>query len=137
MIVYLRGTVLSVTEPEIIGSQGTKIQHVVVQHSWNDNAKYNKYACVDILGEERIKNMAIKPQEEVELAIDINARMGNAGRWFNSITAFSVERDKKNFHFYENNKQRVAVVPSLTPNPYPVGEGNGKPEGEGDDEVPF
>ena len=113
MIVYLRGTILSVSDPETVGSQGTKIQRVVIQHAWNENGKYNKYAMVDILGEDKIKNMALKPQEEVEMAIDINARMGTGGRWFNSITAFAVERNKKKFHFYENNRQRDAVVPNM------------------------
>lgn len=113
MIIYLRGTILSVSEPETVGSQGTKIQHVVMQHAWDESGKYNKYAVMDILGEDRIKSMALKPQEEVEMAIDINARMGNEGRYFNSLTAFAVERDKKKFHYYENNRQRVAVMPNM------------------------
>ena len=110
MKIYLRGVILSVSEPEIVGQNGTRIQHCVIQHEFNQEVRYNKYAFFDVIGD-RIEQLALKPQDDVELAIDLNARMGNAGRWFNSLTAFGVERDKKKFHYYENNKQRVAVMP--------------------------
>lgn len=112
MKIYLRGVILSVSEPEIVGQNQVRIQHCVIQHEFNQEARYNKYAMFDVIGD-RIEQLNLKPQDDVELAIDINARMGNAGRWFNSLTAFGVERDKKKYHYYENNKQRVAVMPNM------------------------
>ena len=112
MKIYLKGVILSVGPVELVGQNQVKIQHCVVQHEFNQNEpRYNKYAMFDVIGD-RIEQLNLKPQEDVELSIDLNAKQGNGGRWFNSLTAYAVERDKKKWHFYENNRQRVAVLPT-------------------------
>ena len=113
MKIYLRGVILSVGQVELVGQNQVRIQHCVIQHEFAQEPKYNKYAMFDVIGD-RIEQLQLKPQEDVELAIDLNARQGNAGRWFNSLTAYAVERDKRKYHYYENNRQRVAVMPQAS-----------------------
>ena len=155
MRIYLRGVILSVGQIEVVGQNQVSIQHCVIQHEFNLNdAKYNKYATFEVFGEERIKQLALKPQEEVELAIDLNARQGSMGHWFNSLTAYGVERDKKKWHYYQDNRQRVAVPPTTHPLPKGRGEtpadvagtmantaadatGTAAMPTEQDDEIPF
>lgn len=155
MRIYLRGVILSVGQIEMVGQNQVSIQHCVIQHEFNQNdAKYNKYATFEVFGADRIKQMDLKPQEEVELAIDLNARMGSAGRWFNSLTAYAVERDKKKWRYYQDNRQRVAVQPTPIPSRREGGEtptdaagtmantaadatGTAAMPTEQDDEIPF
>lgn len=112
MRVYLRGAILSVSAPEKMKNSETLVQHCVIQHEFNQQEpRFNKYVVFEVIGEERIRNLALKPQEEVEVTMDMNARMGNAGRWFNSISVYNVERDKSKFHRYQDMVQRVAVMP--------------------------
>ena len=148
MKIYLKGVILSVGQVELVGQNQVRIQHCVIQHEFNQSdPKYNKYAMFDVIGD-RIEKLALKPQEDVELAIDLNARMGSAGRWFNSLTAYAVERDKKKWHYYQDNRQRVAVAPenvnvnvnenqaAAEPQPALTGGGQAMPT-EQEDEVPF
>ena len=102
---------LSVSEPCRIKNTDLIVQNCVMQHAFNQDPKYNKWAVFEILGEERIKQMALRPQEEVEVAIDLNTRLGSAGRWFNTMRAYAVERDKSKWHRYADTRQRVAVMP--------------------------
>ena len=108
---YIRGVMAKVSEPEVLRS-GTTVQHCLIQHEFNQEPKFNKYMTFDIFGADRIQQMALREQEEVELALNINVQIGTGGRYFNNIIAFAVERDKHNFHYYENNRQRVAVTPN-------------------------
>jgi len=132
---------LSVSEPCRIKNTDLIVQNCVMQHEFNQDPKYNKWAVFEILGEDRIKQMALKPQEEVEVSIDLNARRGSAGRWFNTMRAYAVERDKSKWHRYADTRQRVAVMPGDPPTPFrgnqnvvaapaaPGCEPSGKPEG--------
>lgn len=110
MVVYYKGVILEVCAPQAFGGNGTMIQKVVMQHAFNAEPKYNKYITFDVIGD-KIDKLAFIPQEEVEVAIDIEARRGKDYKWFNNIRAFSVERDKSKWHRYEGTK-RVAVMPA-------------------------
>lgn len=111
MRIYFRGVLASVGDVETL-KNGTKVQHCLLQHEFNEDPKWNKYIAFEVFGEERIQQLALQPQEEVEVALSVNAQMGTGGRYFNNIIAFGVERNKRNFHYYEAPKQRVAVVPT-------------------------
>ena len=109
----MKGVLLSVSEPETLKSSGMKVQHCVMQHEFNQEKRYNKYVVFDVLGD-NIERMGLRPQEDVEIAMDVNARMASGGRWFNSLTGYGVERDKSKWHHYQDNRQRVAVMPDGT-----------------------
>lgn len=53
--------------------------------------QFSKKCAFDVMGVDRINNMAIKQGEVLTVHVDIDAHEYN-GRWFNSITAYRVDR---------------------------------------------
>lgn len=74
-----------------------------------------------ISGPDRIKNINLQVGEIVEVHFDIDAREYN-GRWYNSISAFRVDRIGQN----------TAQQPQQTVQPAPLQNGSG-----GSDDIPF
>lgn len=53
--------------------------------------QYSRKCAFDVMGADRINNMAIKQGEILTAHIDIDAHEFN-GKWYNSITAYRVDR---------------------------------------------
>lgn len=115
MATYINGTIVSVSQATPSRDGSCYFQEVLMQHEWNsNNPDFNKYITFSIIStrdNKRISGFHLIPGDEVEVALDINARASESGRYFNSITCFNVERDKSKWHRYERPK-RQAVTPA-------------------------
>ena len=114
MATYINGTIVSATQPTPSKDGSCYFQEVLMQHEWNSNPDFNKYITFSVIstaGNKRISGFHLTPGDEVEVALDINARPSESGRYFNSVTCFNVERDKSKWHRYERPK-RQAVTPA-------------------------
>lgn len=114
MATYINGTIVSVTQATPSKDGSCYFQEVLMQHEWNNNPDFNKYITFSVIStreNKRISGFNLTPGDEVEVALDINARASESGRYFNSVTCFNVERDKSKWHRYERPK-RQAVDPA-------------------------
>jgi hypothetical protein len=68
------------------GNEWKKQEYVLETHD-----QYPKKICFQIFGSDRINQAAILPGEELKVSIDIDSHEYQ-GRWFNSISAWKVER---------------------------------------------
>jgi len=68
------------------GNEWKKQEYVLETHD-----QYPKKICFQIFGADRINQTAILPGEELKVSIDIDSHEYQ-GRWFNSISAWKVER---------------------------------------------
>ncbi|MDD4590521.1 MAG: DUF3127 domain-containing protein [Parabacteroides sp.] len=68
------------------GNEWKKQEYVLETHD-----QYPKKICFQIFGADRINQAAILPGEELKVSIDIDSHEYQ-GRWFNSISAWKVER---------------------------------------------
>lgn len=68
------------------GNEWKKQEYVLETHD-----QYPKKICFQIFGGDRINQAAILPGEELKVFIDIDSHEYQ-GRWFNTITAWKVER---------------------------------------------
>ena len=68
------------------GKEWKKQEYVLETHE-----QFPKKICFQLFGADRIANAAIKEGEEVTVSIDIDAHEYN-GRWFNTISAWKVDR---------------------------------------------
>ena len=85
--------------------------------------QYPKKMVFSISGSDRIKNINLQVGEIVDVHFDVDAREYN-GRWFNSISAFRVDR------IGQNAAQQPQ--PQQAPQPAPQQNGAG-----GSDNLPF
>lgn len=106
MVVYVRGVVVAVGAPTRYKEGGVLIQQRVIQHELNTEPKYNRWIAFDVYGD-NIEKLAFRMNEEVEVALDITSKPGSNNRYYNTVRAFGVERNKDMFHKYE--KKRVAA----------------------------
>ena len=88
--------------------------------------QYPKKMVFSISGTDRIKNINLQVGAIVEVHFDIDAREYN-GRWFNSISAFRVDRIEQN-----TAQQPQQQQPQQTAQPAPQQNGAG-----GSDNLPF
>src|SRR5574344_1284263 len=68
------------------GKEWKKQEYVLETHE-----QFPKKICFQLFGADRIANADIKEGEEVTVSIDIDAHEYN-GRWFNTISAWKVDR---------------------------------------------
>lgn len=72
--------------------------------------QYPKKMVFSISGPDRIKNINLQVGEIVEVHFDIDAREYN-GRWFNSISAFRVDRIEQNTAQQPQQQQAAQPAP--------------------------
>lgn len=72
--------------------------------------QYPKKMVFSISGPDRIKNINLQVGEIVEVHFDIDAREYN-GRWFNSISAFRVDRIGQNTAQQSQQQQAAQSAP--------------------------
>lgn len=165
MIVNVNGTIEAISQPRKFttnGRQGYSVS-VVMKHdfrstkpaSTNPNT-YLGYITFDVISTQDRplwKQMNLKVGEDVEVSLNVDVQIStnqNETRWFNRITAFACERDKRRWHttqevrqaggFPGNTQQPAQPVqqqpavqaPAPAPAPQTVA-----PWGTGDDEIPF
>lgn len=81
-----------------------------------------------IFGEDKIKQFALRKDEEVTVHFDFDANEVN-GRWFNNIKAYNITRP---------NQQQVAQQYAAPSSPPPPPQPQQSPEqANGDDDLPF
>lgn len=114
MVIYINGVIISASQATPSRDGNCYFQEVLMQHEWNhQNPAFNKYITFSVKStaeNKRISGFHLTPGEEVEVALDINARATESGRYFNNVSCFNVERDKSKWHRYER-AQRHAVTP--------------------------
>lgn len=129
MAQYINGVIVSKSEPKLTNQErGTYAVEFVMQHEWNnDNPNFNKYIAFTVFGDrtnKRISTLNIQVNEELEVALDINARPmldratgqqvvdeNGTPRFINSVTCFGVERDKSKWHRYERRQRTASGMP--------------------------
>ena len=129
MAQYINGVIVSKSEPKLTNQErGTYAVEFVMQHEWNnDKPNFNKYIAFTVFGDrnnKRISSLNIQLNEELEVALDINARPmidratgqqvvdeNGTPRFINSVTCFGVERDKSKWHRYERRQRTASGMP--------------------------
>lgn len=92
--------------------------------------QFPRKCCFRVFGEDRIKQFNIQSGEELTVSFDIEAREYN-GRWFNSVNAWSVNRNT------QAQPAAPAAQPAAAPaaTPFPPAQ---EPAAEGStDDLPF
>ena len=79
MAQYINGVIVSKSAPKLVNQErGTYVVEYLMQHEWNnDNPNFNKYIAFTVFGDrdnKRISTLNIQANEELEVALDINAR---------------------------------------------------------------
>lgn len=126
---YKNGVIVSKSAPKLVNPErGTYAVEYCMQHQWNnENPNFNKYIAFTVFGDrenKRISSLNIQLNEELEVALDINARPmtdrttgepvvdeNGTPRYINSITCFGVERDKSKWHRYERRQRTASGMP--------------------------
>lgn len=129
MAQYINGVIVSKSAPKLVNQErGTYAVEYLLQHEWNnDNPNFNKYISFTVFGDrdnKRISTLNIQANEELEVALDINARPmierttgqpvvdeNGTPRYINSVTCFGVERDKSKWHRYERRQRTASGMP--------------------------
>lgn len=129
MAQYINGVIVSKSTPKLVNQErGTYAVEYLMQHEWNnDNPNFNKYIAFTVFGDrdnKRISTLNIQANEEIEVALDINARPmldratgqpvvdeNGTPRYITSITCFGVERDKSKWHRYERRQRTASGMP--------------------------
>lgn len=129
MAQYINGVIVSKSAPKLVNQErGTYAVEHLMQHEWNnDNPNFNKYIAFTVFGDrdnKRISTLNIQVNEELEVALDINARPmldratgqpvvdeNGTPRYITSITCFGVERDKSKWHRYERRQRTASGMP--------------------------
>lgn len=129
MAQYINGVIVSKSAPKLVNQErGTYAVEYLMQHEWNnDNPNFSKYIAFTVFGDrdnKRISTLNIQANEELEVALDINARSmldratgqpvvdeNGTPRYITSITCFGVERDKSKWHRYERRQRTASGMP--------------------------
>lgn len=101
--------------------------------------QYPKHMVFTVFGEDRIKQFALRKDEEVTIHFDIDANEYQ-GKWYNKILAYNVTRSGQ-----QVAQQAVAQPSQATAQPQPTANTEQKPfpsaqQGQGDsseDDLPF
>lgn len=86
----LSGKIISVLEPRKGKSQASGKDWMTQEYVIETHDQYPRKMVFNIFGEDKIKQAAINPGDEVTVSFDINAREYN-GRWYNDIRAWKVD----------------------------------------------
>ncbi|MCQ2051523.1 MAG: DUF3127 domain-containing protein [Bacteroidaceae bacterium] len=86
----LTGKIISVLEPRSGKSQASGKDWMTQEYVIETHDQYPKKMVFNIFGEDKIKQAAINPGDEVTVSFDVNAREYN-GRWYNDIRAWKVD----------------------------------------------
>lgn len=102
--------------------------------------QYPKNVLFQVFGHDKINEFNIKEGETLKISFDINAKEWH-GKWFNTITAYKVERANDNEQQAPADSQQPAQNQQATPPPPPPQQPQSpQPAASGDgssDDLPF
>lgn len=95
MDIKISGIITNVLPHKSGVSQKTGNPWEIAEYVLTTEEQRPKHICFQVSNPARIQEFNLKQNERVTLSIDIDAREYN-GRWFNSISAYRVDRGQNN-----------------------------------------
>lgn len=89
----LKGKIIQVMPAQSGVSQKTGNSWMSQSYLIEIPGQYPKKCVFRVFGEDRIKQFDLKPNDDVTVSIDIDAREYN-GKWYNDISCYRVSRDE-------------------------------------------
>ena len=126
----IRGYVKHAMEARSGVSQRSGKQWMSREYVLEIPGQFPKHFVFTIFGEERIKQFALKKDEDVIVEYDVDAHEYN-GRWYGSNTAYNVKRP------YEQQQQAYEQPPQAQYNNAPQQATAVPAPQSGDDQLPF
>ena len=94
----------------------------------HEQGQYPKYVCFRVFGQEKIQQLNIQLNEQLTVHLNVDARQGSRGGYFNSLDCWKVERATNGVPPPQGNQavQQPAAVPAASA-PAPAGSSDDLP----------
>lgn len=145
MDVTIKGIITAILPEQSGVSQKTgnawRRAQYILEH---EHGQYPRSIVFDVMGDDKINQMAIRQGEELVIHLNIDTREFN-GRYFNNVECWKVERAGQQQPQQQYQQPYTAPVPQAAPQaapqPYPgqapMPQAAPQPQGQGQQPLPF
>ncbi|KAA6335403.1 hypothetical protein EZS27_016361 [termite gut metagenome] len=126
------GRIIAVLPPKSGVGKATGNEWKAQEYVIESHEQYPKRMCFEVFGGDKIQQFNIQLNEEIIVSFDIDARQWQ-DRWFNSIRAWKVERER-GVTGEPSPATNVAYTPTSQPSPTITSEFT---QGDANDDLPF